>query len=261
MTDDDSLIYYGEAVKALGSGRVGGVVAPFATADTADPQGEFFHAETDFGLDVSTRARVVYHHGWTKAYGKRKLAVADLFVGEAGVEGATQLPDDEAGRAIYGLAEAGTLFWSSGSAPHLVVTTPVKGAKRIDSWPIVEVSLTHKPVDKRARAYALKSLLDEREGPVAAPSLLDSSERLVADARELAGLFDRALKARTSDGRHLSTAKRDALKAIADAFSDLWRASKPGPSAEDIRVARVALLRQALDEIGNHHGDVARVPV
>lgn len=330
---DDTLVYFGDAVKALGSGKVGGIVAPFATPETADCQGEYFDASTDFGLDVATKARVVYHHGFTKAHGPRKFGVADLSVGAAGLMGETQLDmADPAAKAIYALAEAGKLYWSSGSTERLVVRQPVKGKSHLASWPVSEVSLTSNPVDKRARAFAVKALVDadveagdavkgealggyagpsatraamdrlheitayrvqdhmtgrDKEGNplskgqrmqgvracmnehaekcsraadalmdegadfkavmaglgvVAAPGLVERSDQLVADATELAGLFDRAAKSRTAEGRDLSPGKRAAIKALSDSLAAL--ATVPGgkPDPAKLLALRVRML-------------------
>lgn len=333
---DGDLVFVGGAVKALGSGKVGGIVAPYATPETADLQGDFFHPATDFGLDVTDKARVIYHHGFSKSLGPRKLGVAALRHGAAGLEGEAVLNmADMAAAEVYGRAEKGELFWSSGSAERLVVRTEVKGRNRIDEWPILEISLTPNPVDRRARAVALKALMDadaglgyddsprdagaamaalqqlasslcsavcglmcgdeegvppgERDARIraefadfsedglavvmaliggdgaaakailssphetrrtrraaAAPTLAEFSDRLVADATELMGLFRKAHEQRRAGGRHLSPAKLDAVKALAATFARLEREATPPPSPEAVRAMRIRLMRAGL---------------
>jgi hypothetical protein len=158
---DEEIVFFGSSVKALGAGKVGGLIAPFRKASAPDVQGDFFTKSTDFGLDVTDRARVVYHHGFTKALGTKKLGVATLTLGDEGLEGVAQLDlSIPAVKALYARAEAGELYWSSATSPHLRVSRSVKGANEITGWPVIEVSLTHSPVDDLARVVSMKAIID-----------------------------------------------------------------------------------------------------
>ena len=158
---DEPLIFFGSAAKALGKGKIGGVIAPFRTADDPDVQGDFFTPSTDFGLDVTDKARVLYHHGWSKAWGKQKLAVCTMSLGDSGLMGELQLDVSQpAMKALYQRAERGELFFSTAPAMHVMDRRAVKGAQEITLWPVAEVSLTPNPVDKRARAAPMKALMD-----------------------------------------------------------------------------------------------------
>jgi phage head maturation protease len=277
--NDSALVFYGDSVKALGSGRIGGIVVPFAGPQAPDQQNEYFDEGTDFGFDVSTKARVVYHHGFTKQLGAKKLGVAELrLVPGEGVHGETQLDmNTPAGVELYAKATKGELFWSSGSTDRLVVRESVKGAVRLSSWPICEVSLTPNPVDKRARAHAIKAMVDDEAsesaehessedccptcgqpkkakptkslpeditvGSVAEPTLLDRSARLVADATELACLYAKAADQRQSEGRYLSHDKRAACKSLSDSLAKL--AETPQAKADPERIKRLRLLELA----------------
>ncbi len=157
---DDTLVFFGGAVKALGSGLVGGPVIQFGSPATADRQGDYFTPATDYGLDVSTKARIVYHHGMGK-YGPKKFGVGDLKADRYAVwaEGQLDMEDDDA-KAIYADVEAGKLGWSSGSVERLVRRRDMKGVSEILSWPLIEISLTPTPVDKRNKAIAIKAMMD-----------------------------------------------------------------------------------------------------
>ena len=328
---DETLAFTGGAVKALGGGKIGGLLVPFGSPEATDKQGDYFTAATDFGLDVTTRARVMFHHGFTKAFGSKKLGIVEYAPGADGIEVVSGVidTDDDAVKALYEKAEAGELFWSSGSTSHMVAKRAVKAdVNEVLSWPIAEVSLTPKPVDRRAKAFAVKGLLaldnpddllsplgiyaparaarmalscllddamdlilstmtcsrpkadrlsetgeimsayrdvavrviaalmddnieavkailDDSTGlsrAVAAPGLVDRTERLVSDADVLAGLYGRASKARRAEGRTLSPAKREAVKALADSLLAVHAASVPAPDPDRLLALRRRLL-------------------
>ena len=91
--------------------------------------------------------------------GLRRLGKADLRTDDAGVWAETQLAlRDAYERRIYGLAEAGKLGWSSGTAAHLVKREPVGGAMKIMHWPLgLDASLTPTPAEPRNTVVALKA--------------------------------------------------------------------------------------------------------
>jgi hypothetical protein len=65
-------------------------------------------------------------------------------------------------KRIYGLAEAGKLGWSSGTAAHLVKREPVGGAMKIMHWPLgLDASLTPTPAEPRNTVVALKAWAPE----------------------------------------------------------------------------------------------------
>jgi hypothetical protein len=157
---DETLAFYGGAVKALGNGKVGGHLALFTTSADPDLSRDFFKSETDFFLDDGIgKATILYDHGLDSTLKRRKLGRGTLKVDDVGVWVEAQLElRDKYEEAIYALAEAGKLGWSSGSAPHLVEREKVGKSFFIKSWPIVEASLTPMPVEPRTSAIPLKSL-------------------------------------------------------------------------------------------------------
>jgi phage head maturation protease len=230
-----TLIYPGSEVKALGSGRVGGVLVRFGNDTDHDIQGDFFTAATDFGLDVATKARVVYHHGIGKDelgvhLGRKRIGTVELRQEADGLHAEGQLDLSVKGvDRLYADVEAGRVGWSSGSVDRLVERRDVTaGVKEVAAWPIIEASLSYRPVDPRNRAYAIKSLSDD----AVSVSLVERSERLVSDARELTGLFSNAAKCREADGRTLSGPKREALRELAESFGTLYEGTTPRPAPE-----------------------------
>lgn len=318
---DDTLVFFGGDVKALGDqGLIGGPVVLFGDPSTADIQGDYFTAKTDYGLDISTKARVVYHHGKAK-YGPKKFGVGEMKaeIDRIWVQAQLDLSDPD-GQAVFAEVKAGKLGWSSGSVERLVVRgRDMKGVTEIISWPISELTLSPKPVDRRLKAVSLKALMEgfgshaheaaiaaidrlhsglrddlrqhmgsdkekaERyaackacvsshaiksrrvvkamidddldtdddsiksllESAVAAPSLTERSEALVADAGEILGLYAKALEQREAEGRTLSPAKCAEIKAIFAGFDSLV-ARLPDPDGERRKRLRMLRVRAAL---------------
>jgi phage head maturation protease len=160
----DTLVYIGGAVKALDGGKVGGYLVRFSTAADPDLAGDYFTAATDFGLDLSAKTRVMFHHGFDAKLGRRRIAVADLKADDVGVWAEAILEErDEYEKAIGEMVRKGKLGWSSGSAAHLVEREPDGKAMRITAWPIAEASLTPTPAEPRAVAVPLKSLFPTKD--------------------------------------------------------------------------------------------------
>jgi HK97 family phage major capsid protein len=150
------------AVKALDdSGRIGGYLAVWGSANTRDLHGEYFTPETDFGLDWYPARPVLYHHAQDATVKAAALGVIDtLRADDTGLWAEAQLDKRKHYvDAVLTLIERGALSWSSGSLPNLVKTAP---DGRIERWVIVEGSLTPTPAEPRLTdVHALKSALDE----------------------------------------------------------------------------------------------------
>lgn len=151
-------VLIGEAVKALDDkGKVGGYLVRFTSEDDPDLTGDFFTAETDFG--ESDKLPVLYHHGFDKTLGKRKIGVAELRRDEAGVWAEAQLNlRDEYEQKVFELAKTGKLGWSSGAAAHVVDREEKKNAAWVKQWYLAEASLTPTPAEYRNRVVSVKTL-------------------------------------------------------------------------------------------------------
>jgi hypothetical protein len=245
--NDRPLVCDGGEVKALGDGRVGGYLVRFGDPSTADCQGDYFcpPGETYYGKAMKAGADVMYHHGVGRIdalateLGNAIIGDADISVKADGLWVEATINDTR----VYAKAEKGELGWSSGSVTRMVKREPMKaGAMKVTAWPIIEATLTPRPVDPRNRAVAIKALPDD---PPDAGTLVGRTEALVASAEEVVALYRKAADQRQTEGRFLSMAKRDALKALRDSVAALCDASAPRPDPE-----RAERLRRRLNGTG-----------
>jgi len=144
----DTLLAIGGAIKALGDGRVAGYLVRYSDSDTPDLTGDYFPATgCDFDAEDGDRVTVYYGHGFDPVLKHRKLGKGTLRFDDVGVWVEAQLQmRDEYEQAIYAMAEAGKLGWSSGTLPNLVEREDEGTAKRITHWPLgKDASLTPTP--------------------------------------------------------------------------------------------------------------------
>jgi hypothetical protein len=87
--EEEQVIYFGEAVKALGDGKLGGYLVRFSSDDEPDLTDEFFTRETDYG--DADKSAVYYNHGLDPVIKKRRLSTATLKMDDFGVWAETQL--------------------------------------------------------------------------------------------------------------------------------------------------------------------------
>jgi phage head maturation protease len=162
----DTLIRYGDAVKALGNGKVGGYLIRFTDESAPDLTGDFFTKSTDFDVEDGDHRSVYYAHGLDRQMGVKKIGTLTITTDDVGVWVESQLTlRDDFEKAIYDLASKGKLGWSSGAPSHLVTRKSIEvkdGATvhELLTWPIAEGSLTPTPAEPRNDAIALKSLPD-----------------------------------------------------------------------------------------------------
>ena len=157
---EDMMIFQGGSIKALGDGKVGGHLVLFGDQRNLDLDGEYFDAETNFGLiDGKRQSHVYYQHGHDPILKRRSLGIGKLSEDDLGIWIEAQLEmRDEYEEQIYGFVEDGKMGWSSGTAWNLVsVERQSKGAW-IKSWPLgLDASLTPTPAEPRIHAVPLKS--------------------------------------------------------------------------------------------------------
>lgn len=129
---------------------VGGYLVLWGNKSSKDIQGDYFTPETQLWLDHYKTAPALFHHGLDSdvglaVIGKRVSAKAD----DIGVWVENWI--DKSNRywaMVQPLLEGGKLFYSPGSAPHLV-----KRAKdgQLLSFPVIEDTLTPVPAQYRLR--------------------------------------------------------------------------------------------------------------
>ena len=184
---EDNLIFYGDAVKALGEGKVGGYLVRWGNPETPDLTGDFFTPDSDLGIETESRLPVYYDHGMDTHFKHKRIGRGVVKFDDVGAWFEAQLEmRDEYERSIYKLAEAGKLGWSSGAAGHLVDKELVGKSYLIKAWPIAEASLTPTPAEPRNAAVSIKSIYQpEQEQP--APEI---HEEEIMDETNTAPEFD-----------------------------------------------------------------------
>lgn len=158
--DPDTLVSFGAEIKALGNGKVGGYLVRFGDANNPDLTGDYFAKTTEFGIVDGASVPVYYHHGLDDTLKNRRIGRGTVRFDDVGAWLESQLEmRDEYERAVYGMAEAGKLGYSSGAAPLLVEREKTGKACLIKSWPIAEASLTPTPAEPRNSVIPIKSLI------------------------------------------------------------------------------------------------------
>lgn len=245
---DDTEIFIGGAVKALGQGRIGGYAILYSTDKDPDVTGDFFNKSTDFMFEGEEKAirPVFYDHGLDPTLKTTKLSRGTAEIKDAGVWFETQLDLRNKYKSyIYEMAKAGELGWSTGSAQHLVQRVAVGKSNFMKSWPIVEVSLTPMPVEPRTQAVALKSYAADQPDEDKSPFF--NLKAVVAEENEEARVHEFELSddgpgtcdecgATYADGNH---SPKKPLRPMKSMFDD--ELAKESPS--------VYKLRNALDKV------------
>lgn len=224
MNITETMVIYGDAVKALDNGRVGGYLVRFTTESDPDisPMRDFFTADTDFDVESwdAAKSSVYYNHGLDSQLGKRKLANAAMKMDEVGVWVEAQLEmRDEYEKAIYDLAKAGKLGWSSGTASHLIERERIGESHRIKRWPLgLDASLTPIPAEPRNSAVSLKSLLEEE---TKSRTLEDHAKEVVDTILDFHQRLSGLKALRAEDGRDLSESAIAHLQDVTGALKNL----------------------------------------
>ena len=180
----DTLVYFGDAVKALGSGKVGGYLVRWGKPGDVDLEGDYFTPETDIGVEIGDRLPVYFEHGYDPVVKNRKIGKGTILkTDDIGLwfEGQLELRD-EYERMIYALAEAGKLGWSSQAGGSLVSKSVGEGGNHIETWPLAEATLTKSPAEHRNTAVPIKSIYpDVSEEP--APETIHEEEIMAEEIK------------------------------------------------------------------------------
>lgn len=180
----DTLVYFGDAVKALGSGKVGGYLVRWGKPGDVDLEGDYFTPETDLGVEIGDRLPVYFEHGYDPVVKNRKIGRGTIIrTDDIGLwfEGQLELRD-EYERMIYALAEAGKLGWSSQAGGSLVSKSVGEGGTKIETWPLAEATLTKSPAEHRNAAVPIKSIYpDVSEEP--APEAIHEEEIMAEEVK------------------------------------------------------------------------------
>jgi phage head maturation protease len=161
-----TLVSFGDAIKADDKGRVRGYLVRFGGADL---EGDYFTASTDFGRPMKSGDRVpmnlYYHHGQDKNIGKSTIGSGYITMDDKGLWYEAQIQmADEYQKMIADLAKSGKLGYSSGATGHMVERRKsADGRYEITRWPIGEASLTPTPAEPMNMVKSLKDMYGEME--------------------------------------------------------------------------------------------------
>lgn len=217
------LVYLGGEVKALGNGKVGGYLVKFTQPGDYDLTGDRFANSTDFGN--ATTSPILYHHGMDVKFGTRTLGTGEMKRDDVGVWIEAQLEmRDEYEKAVYEMASAGKLGWSSGTAGHLVERKPEGKGNVITKWPLgLDASLTPTPAEPRNTATSIKSLVTSTGAEAAEPAHGGSISQEQKSMSEVT-LSEEKLQ------QYISAAAAEAVKA--------YQKAQPAPDTAGVTVVK-----------------------
>jgi HK97 family phage major capsid protein len=197
---DETLVYFGDAIKSLGDGRIEGYLVRFTDETNPDLTGDYFSPETDFGIESGATIPVYYQHGMDSHLKTRKIGRGQVTFDEVGAWLQAQIElRDEYEKGIEQLVAEGKMGWSSGAASHLVEREPVGKSWHIKTWVIAEASLTPTPAEPRNLAVPIKSLFpseavvtdkDEQNPTLERPDEVTT----IMELEEIKTLIDGAIK-------------------------------------------------------------------
>lgn len=161
-----TLVSFGDAIKADDSGRVRGYLVRFGGADL---EGDYFTKDTDFGRPMKSGDRVAmnlyYHHGQDRTVGKSRIGTGYITMDDKGLWYEAQVEmADQYQKMIQELAKSGKLGYSSGATGHMVERKKMSdGRYEITRWPIGEASLTPTPAEPMNMVKSLKDMYGDME--------------------------------------------------------------------------------------------------
>ena len=161
-----TLVSFGDAIKADDNGLVRGYLVRFGGADL---EGDYFTKNTDFGRPMAPGVRVpmnlYYHHGQDKTVGKSRIGLGFITMDDKGLWYESQVGmADQYQKMIQELAKSGKLGYSSGATGHMVERKKMSdGRYEITRWPIGEASLTPTPAEPMNMVKSLKDMYGDME--------------------------------------------------------------------------------------------------
>jgi hypothetical protein len=158
----DTLITTSSEIKSLGGGKFAGYLVRFSDETQPDLAGDFFTAETDFGMETGEvkTSPVYYNHGLDATLKTRKIGTANLTLKDAGVWMEGEIAKADAyNEAVIKLLDANVCGSSSGTASHLVEREASGKAFHIKHWPLgLDASITVEPCDPYNHVVSIKSI-------------------------------------------------------------------------------------------------------
>ena len=231
------LVAFGSEVKDLGGGRIGGYLVRFTTEADPDLTGDYFDAKTE--IHVPDSLDLLYNHGQDSTLKHKIIGKVSTKFDNVGLWAEAQVHlRDEYEKAVYEMAKAGKLGFSSGALSHLVDREPAGKAMHIKSWWIGEASLTPTPAEFRNGVVTLKSLTT----PEAA--LPDKDVKALSIHKETKAMDEKEVKGLTPDE---VKAQIDAALAARDA-----KIKAESDKAAELKAAEDAGYKMAVEDLKSH---------
>lgn len=189
--DDDTVVAFGGALKALDNGKVGGYLVRFTDPNRPDLEGDYFDSSTDFGIEPGAKTTIWFNHR-LPLHTKRGKSISIKTPIGTGI-----MTPDELGIFVEAVLDEreqyddllDKLGWSSGTAAHLVDREPVGKAHHITRWPLgLDASLTPTPAEPANMVMPLKALTavaDQKTEAEAMPGEGVAVEVMGGDKREV----------------------------------------------------------------------------
>lgn len=160
---DDILIAHGGEIKANKDGKVEGYLVRFGSKTDTDLEGEFFNADTDFG--IHNRLPLYYNHGADKKIKKQRIGVGEYKLDETGLWFESQVEMvNEYVQMLYEKGIVGkqlkSVGYSSGAIGHLVEREKQGKAHWLKTWVLGEASITPTPAEHRNLIMPIKSFFE-----------------------------------------------------------------------------------------------------
>lgn len=168
-----SFVRFGKTVKTMDEqpGKIGGLLVYYTDAKNKDLDEEYFTPETYLGAQKGNGVDTIFHHGQplrlpagvdaaqkarVDALSRKILPPVKTTLTDVGLWADVVLDlSDEYEKAVYDLAAAGRLSWSSGAVGHLVEKEP---DGKITRWIIGEASLTPTPARPFQKVFPAEKL-------------------------------------------------------------------------------------------------------
>jgi HK97 family phage major capsid protein len=237
---EDDVILFGGELKALGNGKVGGVLVRMTDQNTPDLAKDFFSAKSD--VRFQDTLDVYYNHGKDVELKKRVIGTSKLSrMDNFDIWAETQLNmRDEYERRIYEMAEAGKLGYSSGALSHLVEREPAGKAFHIKTWVIGEVSLTPTPAEYRNTVQTIKSIFEPLENNKMSEPIVDVKSVAEDAVKTALAQRDAEQKAEAARLAEIKAAKDEgyqaAVKEIGNKAPSFHKITSPTDSPEEAQV-------------------------
>ena len=164
----DVLASFGSEVKVGADGRLSGRLLRFSSPSQPDSTGDYFDKETELQVSTGMKCPVFFHHtlpletmSGKKLQIKEQIGEATLEVDDEGVlVDAILFNNFRYRKAIMKALEkkSGSLGWSSGTAPHLVIREKVGKSWHIKRWPLgLDASITPTPAEITNEVVSVKT--------------------------------------------------------------------------------------------------------